>query len=264
MGQLGKEAEDRVVGIQRGVMELLAGQIPAPKISEYLVDIPSRHYGVNDAQFVGQQILMAEKLTDQGVVLEGEERPEEGCDEITVLARDEPGLFAKVCGAMTANFLNILSAQISTWENGIAVDRFRVHSLIDEKLFQTPRWNKLQEDLRKILEGKVSVDTLLQTLVSPLFLRYPSPRLGTKVEVDNSTSDFYTIVEVYTHDRPGLLYRIAQKIFEMGLNLWMARISTKVDQVVDVFYLQDLGGAKLDEDKISQVRSELTEELDKP
>jgi [protein-PII] uridylyltransferase len=81
------------------------------------------------------------------------------------------------------------------------------------------------------------------------------------VEVDNAASDFYTIIEVYTHDRPGLLYHISQKLFEMGLNLWMARISTKVDQVVDVFYIQNLSGAKLEEEMILKIKKELLVEL---
>jgi [protein-PII] uridylyltransferase len=208
---------------------------------------------------------MAEKLAEQAVTVDGEERPEEGGDEITVVARDEAGLFAKICGALTANHLNILSAQISTWENGIAVDQFRVHSLIEEDLLQPRRWAKLQDDLRRILEGNVEVNQLLQEVVPPLFQRYSPARSATQVEIDSETSDFYTLVEVFTSDRPGLLYRIAQKLFEMGLNLWMARISTKVDQVVDVFYVQDLSGAKIeDQEKIGMIHEEIMKLLEDP
>ena len=259
---LGKEAQDRAIHLQNEVMGLLAGQVAAPKISAYLASIPSRHYAAHDARSIGEQILMAEKLKDQTVVLEGEEKPEEGCDEVTVVAWDKPGLFAEISGVMTANFLNILSAQISTWENGIAVDLFRVQNLIDEPLLQSRRWTKLQEELKRVLEGKVAVNSLVEGMVLPLFQRYPFPRVGTKVEVDNSASDFYTIIEIYTHDRPGLLYHVTRKIFEMGLSIWMARISTKVDQVVDVFYIQDLSGARIeDEEMISRIRNGLTEEL---
>jgi [protein-PII] uridylyltransferase len=259
-----KEDEERIIRIQKDVMDLLRGQVPPHKISEYLVYIPSRHYRVHEARAIGQQILMAERLSDQVAILDGEEKPEEGCDEITVVARDEPGFFAKICGVMTANLLTILSAEISTWENGIAVDRFRVQSLIEEGLLLPRRWNKLQEDLKRVLEGKVEASALLQEMVPPLFHRYPPPRLATKVKVDNLISDFYTVVEVITHDRAGLLYRIAQKIFEMGLNLWMARISTKVDQVVDVFYIQNLSGAKVeDEGKIGMIKTELLKELER-
>jgi len=205
---------------------------------------------------------MAENLVEQIVVLDGEEKPEEGCDELTVVAKDEPGLFAKISGVLTANYLNILAAQISTWENRIAVDRFKVQNLIDEALFHPRRWTKLQDDLKNVMEGRVGVNSLAEGMVLPLFHPYYSSRLPTKVEVDNSVSDFYTVVEVYTHDRPGLLYRITQKIFEMGFSIWMARISTKVDQVVDVFYIQDFSGGKLEEEAmISRIKKELIEEL---
>ncbi len=261
---LGKEAQDLVITIQSEVMNLLAGQVVGPKMSEYLVSIPSRHYVAHNGRAIGQQILMAEKLRDQTVVLEGEEKPDEGCDEITVVAWDKPGLFAEISGVMAANFLNILSAQISTWENGIAVDLFRVQNRIDEPLLQPRRWTKLQEDLKGVLEGKVAVNSLVEGMVLPLFHRYLPSRVGTKVQVDNSASDFYTVIEIYTHDRPGLLYHVTKKIFEMGLSIWMARISTKVDQVVDVFYIQDLSGAKLqDEGVISRLKDDLLEELQK-
>ncbi|MDH4264788.1 MAG: HD domain-containing protein [Deltaproteobacteria bacterium] len=261
---LGREDQDRLIKIQREAMDLLAGQVPSPRVSEYLVNIPPRHYAVHEGWAIAQQILMAEKLNDQIVVLEGEERPEEGCEEVTVVARDKPGLFSKISGVLTANFLNILSAQISTWENGIAVDRFGVQNLIDEGLFQTRRWTKLQEDLKNVLEGNVEVNSLLAAMVLPLFQCYPPSWRATKVEVDNTASDFYTVIEIYTHDRPGLLYRISQKIFELGLNIWSAKIATKVDQVVDVFYIQDLSGAKLtDEEVISKLKKELAEELEK-
>jgi [protein-PII] uridylyltransferase len=261
---MGKETQERRIGIQAEVMDLLKGQIPPPRISEYLVFIPSRHYAGQSSRAIGQQILMAEKLRDQKAVLEGEEKPEEGCEEITVVARDEPGLFAKISGVLAANYLNILSAQISTWENGVAVDAFRVQNLIDESVFEARRWNKIQKDMDQVLEGAVPVNSLVEGMATPLFQKYSPSRLATRVEVDNGESDFYTIIDIYTHDRPGLLYRITQKLFELGVSIAMARISTKVDQVVDAFYVQDLSGAKIQEEKfVEKIIEELKKDLEK-
>ncbi len=261
---LGKEIQDHTLQIQAEVMELLRGQIPAPKVSACLVSIPSRHYAVHDSREIGRQILMAEKLQDQKVVLDGEEKPDEGCEEVTVVARDEPGLFSKISGVMTANHLNILSAEISTWESGVAVDTFRVQNLIDESLFETRRWDKMQKDLEGALSGEIAVGTLVEGMTAPLFQKYSPSRRETRVKVDNDASDFYTIIEVYAHDRPGLLYRATQKLFDLELSIAMARISTKVDQVVDVFYVQDLSGAKIeDEELIKKIKEELRKDLEK-
>jgi len=261
---MGKEIQDRTVQIQAEVMELLRGQIPAPKITACLVSIPSRHYAVYDAREIGRQILMVEKLQEQTVALDGEEKPEEGCEEVTVAAPDETGLFSKISGVLTANHLNILSAEISTWESGVAVDTFRVQNLIDEPLFDARRWNKVQKDLERVLRGEVSVGSLVESMTSPLFQKFPPSRRETRIRVDNEASDFYTVVEVHTHDRPGLLYRVTQKIFELGLSIAMARISTKVDQVVDVFYVQDLSGGKIEDPEfIEKIGKDLKEDLEK-
>jgi [protein-PII] uridylyltransferase len=261
---LGREIRERTVRIQAEVMDLLRGQIPAPRISVFLAGIPPRHYALNGAAEIGRQILMAEKLSGQKAVLDGEAKPEEGCEEVTVAARDEPGLFAKISGVLTANHLNILSAEISTWEDGVAVDTFRVHNLIDENLFEERRWRKVERDLEGVLSGEKDVRALVEGAAAPLFRKFPSSRRESRIEVNNQASDFYTIVEVYTHDRPGLLYHATQKLFDLELSIAMARIATKVDQVVDVFYVQDLSGAKIeDEDFIVRIRKELKETLEK-
>jgi [protein-PII] uridylyltransferase len=261
---MGREIQDRTLRIQGEVIELLRGQVAAPRVSSRLVSIPPRHYAVYDAREIGRQILLAEKLQEQAVALDGEEKAEEGCEEVTVAARDEPGLFAKISGVLTANHLNILSAEISTWENGVAVDTFRVQNLIDEPLFEGQRWTRMQKDLERVLRGEVSVGTLVESMTSPLFRKFRPSRRETRIRVDNQASDFYTIVEVYTHDRPGLLYRATQKIFDLGLSISMARISTKVDQVVDVFYVQDLSGGKIEDPEfIEKIGKELKEDLEK-
>ena len=73
--------------------------------------------------------------------------------------------------------------------------------------------------------------------------------------VDNQGSDFYTILEVYTPDRLGLLYTITKSLFEAEINIHFAKISTKVDQVVDVFYLTDIEGQKIwDEEQIEEIK----------
>jgi [protein-PII] uridylyltransferase len=261
---MGREIQDRTLRLQSEVMELLRGQVPPPRVSACLASIPPRHYAVYEAREIGRQILMAERLREEKTVLEGEEKPEEGCDELTVAAEDEPGLFAKISGVLTANHLNILSAEISTWESGVAVDSFRVQNLIDEPLFEPRRWGKLQRDLERVLKGEVSVETLVESTTAPLFQKFSPSRRETRVRVDNESSDFYTILEVYTHDRPGLLYRATRKLFDVGLSIAMARISTKVDQVVDVFYVQDLSGSKIEDPQfIEKIGNELREDLEK-
>jgi [protein-PII] uridylyltransferase len=66
-----------------------------------------------------------------------------------------------------------------------------------------------------------------------------------RVVVDNESSSFFTIIEVFAYDAPGLLFRITKALFEQGLDIRVAKIATHVDQIVDVFYVCDLEGEKI-------------------
>lgn len=257
-----KDDQELIEKKQSAVMDLLNGQLASWKVTQYLVSIPLKQLAWQEPQTIARHMLMAEKLSEQKVVLDGEERLEQGWGEITVVAQDEPGLFAKICGVLTANSLNILSAQINTWGNGVAVDIFQVQNLIPENLFSFPRWSKIQEELKEVLEKKKTVEELLARFSLPLFHRFYPSRQTSRVEIDNETSDFYTIIEIFASDRPGLLYQIAQKFYTLGLNIWSAKVSTKVDQVVDVFYIQDESGAKIiEEEKLLKIKEEILKEL---
>jgi [protein-PII] uridylyltransferase len=83
-----------------------------------------------------------------------------------------------------------------------------------------------------------------------------------KVEVDNAASDRATIVEVYAHDRPGLLYDITRTLSSFGLNIVLAKITTEVDQAADIFYVDDARGNKIvDFERLEQIKTILHRHL---
>ena len=87
--------------------------------------------------------------------------------------------------------------------------------------------------------------------------------LPTRVQADNSTSDRYTILDIFASDRMGLLYTIARTLFELGLSVSLAKIGTYLDQVVDVFYVTDHAGRKIDDEaRLEQIRARLLEAID--
>jgi [protein-PII] uridylyltransferase len=67
-----------------------------------------------------------------------------------------------------------------------------------------------------------------------------------RIVVDNKSSDFFTIIEIFTHDFLGLLYKVTDALLRCKLDIWVAKIGTKGDQVVDAFYVRDFDGQKVD------------------
>ena len=96
-----------------------------------------------------------------------------------------------------------------------------------------------------VLKGWEHVDDVLRR-GARLKLTKPLPKAPepTEVRIDNETSDRFTILDVFADDRQGLLHIITNAIFQLGLSVHASRISTRLDQVADVFYVTSHGGAK--------------------
>ena len=76
-----------------------------------------------------------------------------------------------------------------------------------------------------------------------------------KVGVDNESSSFFTLVEVSAWDYPGLLFQITDALFRCQLDIWVAKVSTRVDQVADVFYVRSFDGEKVDApEQVSRIK----------
>jgi len=91
----------------------------------------------------------------------------------------------------------------------------------------------------------------------------PRPRKPSRIEIDNDASRDYSVVDIYTHDKVGLLYTICKTLRDMGLYIGVSKISTKVDQVADTFYVRDIFGQKIvAPERIAELRSALLDAID--
>ncbi len=88
-------------------------------------------------------------------------------------------------------------------------------------------------------------------------------RVATEVTIDNRTSEEYTVIDVFTQDRVGLLFAITYTLFKLGLRIHLARITTNADQALDVFYISDREGNKITEIAAQrELREKLVERLE--
>lgn len=166
---------------------------------------------------------------------------------VTICARDRPGLFSKIAGAFTLNGIDILDVQVFTWKNNIALDVFKVQPPPDQ-LFESATWQKAATSLEKALTGELDLDAAIAARTRPRSNpRGPATGRPPKVNVDNETSNFFTIIEIFAYDSPGLLFTITDTLFKCDLDVWVAKIATKVDQVADIFYVRDFEGQKVDD-----------------
>ncbi|MBW1781764.1 MAG: [protein-PII] uridylyltransferase [Deltaproteobacteria bacterium] len=213
----------------------------------YLLSSPPRDI-VRHMEMVREMRDPAKKERGYAFSFEAGEKPVEDCSEITFLAEDRPGLFADMAGVLALNSVNILSADIYTWRDGTAVDIFTATQPLDP-IDPGRIWQKVRRDLERTFEGKLSLPyRLAQKRASSVLSNPETPSRPPQIVIDNNASDFFTLIEVFADDRVGLLYLITKTLFDLRLDIRIAKIATKGDQIADVFYVRDLEGQKLEDD----------------
>lgn len=204
----------------------------------YLLYTPSRE--------IPDHIQLYQQLKDNAFIWRIDKSMEADTRKVTICAQDRPGLLSKIAGIFTLNGINILDVRIFTWRNNIALDIFEVEAPPD-RLFEQERWDKAAGQLQACLDDKLDLNKeLIQKKKRYRSIQNRTKSRPQKVVVDNETSSFFTLVEVTAWDYPGLLFQITNALFRCQLDIWVAKVSTRVDQVVDVFYVRSFDGEKVD------------------
>jgi [protein-PII] uridylyltransferase len=171
-------------------------------------------------------------------------QPDRGATLVTVYTRDHPGLFYRIAGAISLSGGNIIDARIHTTMDGMALDNILVQDATGAAFSDPRRLDRLEQAVRAAVAGQEPLTERLEARALPL-VRAEAFNIAPAVFVDNRASGRYTVVEVNARDRAALLSGLAQAIFESDATIRSAHIATYGERAVDVFYLTDRAGAKI-------------------
>jgi [protein-PII] uridylyltransferase len=157
--------------------------------------------------------------------------------------QDHPGIFARLAGALALAGANVVDARTYTTTDGIATAAFWIQDA-EGAPYERSRLTRLRNTVSKILSGEVVAREALRDK-DRIKRRERDFIVPTSIHFDNTGSDIYTIIEVETRDRPGLLYDLARTLTANNISIASAIIATYGKQAVDVFYVKDLFGLKL-------------------
>ncbi|MDK3072169.1 [protein-PII] uridylyltransferase [Sedimentitalea sp. JM2-8] len=155
---------------------------------------------------------------------------------------DHPGIFARLAGALALVGANVVDARSYTTKDGYITDAFWIQDS-EGRPFEVARLPRLTQMIHKTLKGEVITGEALKSR-DRIKKREKAFNVPTHISFDNDGSDIYTIIEVDTRDRPGLLFDLARAL--AGANVYIANavIATFGEQVVDTFYVKDMFGLK--------------------
>jgi len=249
--------------VQNRVRKQLKESHDDEKVEGFMETMPERYFVSTPESDIADHFELMDKFRGKKVEISVQHFPERDCTSVVICSQDRPGLFASITGVLSALSLDILNARIFTASDGRILDVFRIsHHGRAELVMAEQKWNRFRALLDQVLDGKIDVAKLVESSKPTFYLRRHAPKVSTVVNIDNDVSDDFTVIEIFTEDRIGVLFRITYSLHQLGLSIHVAKISTNVDQVADVFYVTDQSGAKLsDAEDLESVRIFLRETL---
>ena len=192
--------------------------------------------------------------------------PARAVTEVTVYTADHAGLFSRIAGALAVAGASIVDARIHTLTNGCALDTFWVQDAADGAFDAPHRLARLYVLIEQALSGQARLDAEMRKASGALLgRRMRAIHVPPRVVIDNRASHTHTVLEVNGRDRPGLLHDVTAAISDQGLQIASAHVTTYGVRAVDVFYVKDVFGLKVEnERKLAALREALLAALAPP
>jgi [protein-PII] uridylyltransferase len=180
--------------------------------------------------------------------------------EIVLFTPDHPGLFSQLAGAVSISGGTIVDAKAFTTTDGFALDVFSVQDAEGGTFGDAARVERLRQSIERTLRGEVYPRRAIAQRAAKR--RSSAFRVTPRVNFDNEASSSATVVEVEGLDRPGLLYEVTDALFQSGLSISSAMVSTYGERAVDVFYVRDGFGHKVrHQERLKAVHARLLKAL---
>jgi [protein-PII] uridylyltransferase len=238
---------------------------PDEEVERHFALLPERYLRATEAARMASHFRLVRSRGARPAAFEWADRGDGRGTELTVAAEDRPGLFALLAGTLTVQGIDILGADLFARNDGVVLDTLRVAELPGQRPLRPERRVRLESLLLEAVAGRITVPDAFERwrAHSARRLRRPGGRAAKPplVRFDQEASALATVVEVKAADQPGLAYTLAHTLAELGLDITSARIGTSKALALDVFYVRDTQGRKLDPDALPGVEQALLEAL---
>ncbi len=234
---------ERAVEESRAALRARLADWPAEDVSRET----ARHYDpywqglTTDTQETFARLLRG--LSDNEIRIDLHPEPQRDATRASFALADHPGIFSRLAGALALVGANVVDARTYTSKDGYATPVFWIQDS-EGHPYDVDRLPRLRGTIEKTLKGEVLPRTALADR-DRVKKREREFRFPTHITFDNEGSEIYTIIEVDTRDRPGLLFDLTRTLATNNIYIASAVIATYGAQVVDSFYVKDMFGLKL-------------------
>jgi [protein-PII] uridylyltransferase len=226
-------------------------------VQEHIESINDIAYAQN---FTEKEIAGHVEEIQKGITISTSFKELNGFTNVTIITRDFPSLLSKLCGVLSINGVNIHDARIFTRKDGIVIDTFNVTDFSTGKKIDKEKYTKIRKDMKAVISGLLQLNTEFAKMKSKWWRIETKlfKRTG-KVKIEFENHEKYTIIDIFSPDRLGFLYQVTNKMNQLGLSIYFAKISTRGDDIVDSFYVLNARGKKISPSDYDLIETELSQ-----
>lgn len=249
----------RVADVRKAILHRMKSQIDENQLEKFLESISPRYVLAHTDAEIYDHFHFIMGHDDSKLSFMEKEIPDSSVSDLFIYTMNNPRIVPLATGVMLALEINILAMEFFMLSDGHVFIKMRVQTKYKESLRKEHLVPTLERYLNDVFTGKNKVEDLIQRRQRAEFMvRRPIQRARTQILVDNDVSAYYTVIDVFAHDRLGLLYDIVKCLVTNGCYVEVSKISTKVEQVVDSFYVKDIFGHKItSKQKLTEIKQSL-------
>ena len=265
----GETNEFKIATLKNAVINLIDQNINLNSIEQHFMQMPRHELIFHKPKFIATQIELVDQLKDAPFIISCFE---EGTNytQLGICAPLERGDFRKIAGVLVAEDINVMSATVNTRKDGYAIYTFTVNKIEHKNqakktsAITSVQQEKVKETLTTIWKHEELIEDIVKETNSPIPLQTRTQPSSEHPEInfDKTESDQETIIDIRAKDKLGLLYAISTTLYELGLNISLAKVTTQAMMAIDSFYISDKNGKKIrDGTIIEEIQHKLTEKL---
>jgi [protein-PII] uridylyltransferase len=248
-------------------IDVLADRFPAAEVEEHAGRLEPSYLLSTPPETIGEHIdLIRQARAASGGSAVRHDRLG-SLDRLTIATSDRPGILQAVAGTLASHNANVLGGVAYTRDDGIAIQVWHVDDALGHGI-DDRRWGRILEAVPRALSGDFPIDERLAE-VRATYGRSADARarlqdeIATTVHLDNTASEGYSVLEVSTADRLGLLYAITRALHTLAVDIHLAKVDTIGQEVVDAFYVRRENGRRIEApDEIERVELRVREAIE--
>lgn len=198
--------------------------------------------------------LIHDKMLDESLAISMSSDEFTDATEIIIYTQDYAGMFTSITGALATSGVTVYDAKLFTDAHDYGLNIFKVRNVYGHAITDIAHLDRIKKRLGEVIK-------IQKTNFRPEKKKSSSKTLDTikavytdisNMTVDNKGSKISTIIEVTAMNRNYLLYDIASTLYALNISVVSAHINTYGERAIDVFYIKDKFGMKINNPQFIQ------------